>query len=151
MMSEAMAGRLSDKVRRYMTLKEAKRELEDSVKEMSAAIEAQRKEIITGMLDVSEATGLTLRDFSLDVDGYRFRAAEDNHYSIKADNRDEAFKGLRICGLSELIKEVVDPRTLSKVMREHEDEDGELPEHLRALPLERYPVMDLKQVKVGKR
>lgn len=110
-------------------LKEEKKRLADLVKENNAAIEEQEKLLIASMLDMAENAGLDdPSSFTVDVNGRRYGLKIKPFYSIRKEARDEAFAMLRTLGLGDLIVERVDDRTLTKVLEESLDEDGNLPE-----------------------
>lgn len=102
-------------------LKEArvrKAEVEETLKAIKADVEAAERAVIDKMIDV-ECDAIR-------VDGTLFSLRVTEHYSCPAEFTEELFTLLRQDGLGDIIKEKVDPRTLSAALREMA-EDGELP------------------------
>lgn len=127
---------LSEHISNLSALKERKKELADLVKENNAAIEEQEKLVISSMLDLAEAAGLDdPASFTVDVGGRRYGVKVKPYYSIRKDQRDEAFAALRTLGLGDLIVEKVDDRTLTKALEEAADADGVLPPEFEILPV----------------
>lgn len=127
---------LSERIETLRQLKERKKELADIVKENNAAIEEQEKLVISSMLDLAEAAGLDdPASFTVDVGGRRYGVKVKPYYSIRKDQRDEAFAALRTLGLGDLIVEKVDDRTLTKALEEAADADGVLPPEFEILPV----------------
>lgn len=127
---------LSEHIETLRQLKERKKELADIVKENNAAIEEQEKLVISSMLDLAEAAGLDdPASFTVDVGGRRYGVKVKPYYSIRKDQRDEAFAALRTLGLGDLIVEKVDDRTLTKALEEAADADGVLPPEFEILPV----------------
>lgn len=142
---------LSDKLRQLAKLKEEKKRLSDLTKENGILIDEWERDIITAMLDMAEAAGLTnVDDFAVSVDGRRYSVVTKPFYSIPAERRDEAFQALRGLGLSDLIVERVDDRTLTRALVElADDAGGELPEQYNDIPLRKYEKMSISDRKVG--
>lgn len=133
------------------SLKERKKELADIVKENNAAIEEKEKQIISAMLDLAEAAGLDdPASFTVDVNGRRYGMKVKPFYSIRKDQRDEAFSALRALGLGDLIVEKVDDRTLTKALEEAADVDGVLPPEYEILPVSVYEKTTITDRKVAK-
>lgn len=123
-----MSELLDQKVHEYQLILERKDELADLTKENNAAKEALEQEICQMMVD-EEKPDTT-------VDGYKFSLQEKTIYSKLSDEKllekDLNFLDvLREQGLGNIIKEVVDPRTLSSTCKNiAEENDGEIPEEL---------------------
>lgn len=142
---------LSTHINELANLKERKKELADLVKENNAAIEEQEKQIISAMLDLAEAAGLDdPASFTVDVNGRRYGVKVKPFYSIRKDQRDEAFAALRALGLGDLIVEKVDDRTLTKALEEAADKDGMLPPEFEILPVSVYEKTTITDRKIAK-
>lgn len=142
---------LSAHITELANLKERKKELADLVKENNAAIEEQEKLIVSVMLDLAEAAGLEdPTGFTVDVNGRRYGVKIKPFYSIRKDQRDEAFAALRALGLGDLIVEKVDDRTLTKALEEAADADGMLPPEYEILPVSVYEKTTITDRRVAK-
>lgn len=142
---------LSEHISNLSALKERKKELADLVKENNAAIEEQEKQIISAMLDLAEAAGLTdPASFTVDVNGRRYGVKVKSFYSIRRDQRDEAFAALRALGLGDLIVEKVDDRTLTKALEEAADADGMLPPEYEILPVSVFEKTTITDRKIAR-
>lgn len=141
---------LSEHIDTLRQLKERKKELADIVKENNAAIEEQEKLVISSMLDLAEAAGLDdPASFTVDVGGRRYGVKVKPYYSIRKDQRDEAFAALRTLGLGDLIVEKVDDRTLTKALEEAADADGVLPPEFEILPVSVFEKTTITDRKVA--
>lgn len=141
---------LSEHIETLRQLKERKKELADIVKENNAAIEEQEKLVISSMLDLAEAAGLDdPASFTVDVGGRRYGVKVKPYYSIRKDQRDEAFAALRTLGLGDLIVEKVDDRTLTKALEEAADADGVLPPEFEILPVSVFEKTTITDRKVA--
>lgn len=141
---------LSEHIETLRQLKERKKELADIVKENNAAIEEQEKLVISSMLDLAEAAGLDdPASFTVDVNGRRYGVKVKPYYSIRKDQRDEAFAALRTLGLGDLIVEKVDDRTLTKALEEAADADGVLPPEFEILPVSVFEKTTITDRKVA--
>lgn len=141
---------LSEHIETLRQLKERKKELADIVKENNAAIEEQEKLVISSMLDLAEAAGLDdPASFTVDVGGRRYGVKVKPYYSIRKDQRDEAFAALRALGLGDLIVEKVDDRTLTKALEEAADADGVLPPEFEILPVSVFEKTTITDRKVA--
>ena len=142
---------LSSLIEELATLKDRKKELAEIVKENNAAIEAQEKQVISAMLDLADAAGLEdPSGFTVDVSGRRYGITIKPYYSIRKDQRDEAFAALRTLGLGDLIVEKVDDRTLTKALEEAADKDGMLPPQYEILPVSVYEKTTITDRKIAK-
>lgn len=142
---------LSGHIETLAQLKERKKELADIVKENNAAIDEQEKLVIAAMLDLAESAGLDdPASFTVDVNGRRYGVKVKPYYSIRKDQRDEAFAALRALGLGDLIVEKVDDRTLTKALEESADEDGILPPEYEILPVSVFEKTTITDRKVAK-
>ena len=123
-----MSELLDQKVHEYQLILERKDELADLTKENNAAKEALEQEICQMMVDEEKP--------DTPVDGYKFSLQEKTIYSKLSDEKlmekNLDFLGvLREQGLGDMIKEVVDSRTLSSTCKTlAEENDGEIPEEL---------------------
>lgn len=123
-----MSELLDQKVHEYQLILERKDELADLTKENNAAKEALEQEICQMMVD-EEKPDTT-------VDGYKFSLQEKTIYSKLSDEKLleknlDFFSVLREQGLGDIIKEVVDSRTLNSTCKNiAEENDGEIPEEL---------------------
>ena len=86
----------------------------------------------------------------MDVAGRRYGIKVKPFYSIRKDQRDEAFAALRTLGLGDLIVEKVDDRTLTKALEEAADEEGCLPPEYSILPVSVYEKTSITDRKVAK-
>lgn len=142
---------LSEHISNLSALKERKKELADLVKENNAAIEEQEKLVISAMLDLAEAAGLDdPASFTVDVDGRRYGVKVKSFYSIRKEQRDEAFAALRTLGLGDLIVEKVDDRTLTKALEEAADAEGMLPPEYEILPVSVFEKTTITDRKIAK-
>lgn len=129
---------LKSKIQRYEELRSQGDALKDQVAEINRQRDALEAEIIADMLDVQEQLGVD--DFSLGVDGRKYKVTVKHFYSITKANRDAAYPLLRDLGLGDLITEKVDDRTLTKELSTVAEENGgmlpeefaELMEHVSA-------------------
>lgn len=145
------AGTISAHIAELANLKDRKKELAEVVKENNAAIEAQEKLVISDMLDLADAAGLEdPSGFTVDVNGRRYGIAVKPYYSIRKDDRDEAFDALRALGLGDLIVEKVDDRTLTKALEEVADADGTLPPEYEILPVSVFEKTTISDRKIAK-
>ena len=131
---------LSELIRTLEDMRAEKERLEDALKDVNAHKERQEQEIITAMMDLAEQSGLdSAAAFSVVVDGRKYGVSIKSYYSIKAEDRDEAFSRLRDLGLGDLIKESVDQRTLTSTLNTiSEGNDGSLPEEYATIPMSVY-------------
>lgn len=134
---------LTERIGALAQLKELKNEIAENLKSCNAQIEQAEKEIIASMLDLADAAGL-------DVAGRRYGIKVKPFYSIRKDQRDEAFAALRALGLGDLIVEKVDDRTLTKALEEAADEEGCLPPEYGILPVSVYEKTSITDRKVAK-
>lgn len=95
---------LTERIGALAQLKELKNEIAENLKSCNAQIEQAEKEIIASMLDLADAAGLDdPSGFTVDVAGRRYGIKVKPFYSIRKDQRDEAFAALRALGLGDLI------------------------------------------------
>lgn len=142
---------LTERIGALAQLKELKNEIAENLKSCNAQIEQAEKEIIASMLDLADAAGLDdPSGFTVDVAGRRYGIKVKPFYSIKKDQRDEAFAALRALGLGDLIVEKVDDRTLTKALEEAADEEGCLPPEYGILPVSVYEKTTITDRKVAK-
>lgn len=98
----------------------AKAEAEERLRERKEVLAAAEQAVIDEMIE-TEVT-------SIKVAGNTFSLRTSAQYSCPAELTEELFCMLRRDGLGAIIKEKIDPRTLSASLREMaEDNDGELP------------------------
>lgn len=97
----------------------AKAEAEERLRERKEALAAAEQAVIDEMIE-TEVT-------SIKVAGNTFSLRTSAQYSCPAEFTEELFTLLRRDGLGAIIKEKVDPRTLSAALREMAEE-GELPD-----------------------
>ena len=87
---------LTERIGALAQLKELKNEIAENLKSCNAQIEQAEKEIIASMLDLADAAGLDdPSGFTVDVAGRRYGIKVKPFYSIRKDQRDEAFAALR--------------------------------------------------------
>lgn len=137
-MSEISHEAIKGKIQRYEELRSQADALKEQVAEVNRQRDALEAEIIAGMLDLQEQLGVD--DFSMGVDGRKYKVTVKHFYSITKANRDAAYPLLRDLGLGDLITEKVDDRTLTKELSAVADENGgmlpdeysELMEHVSA-------------------
>ena len=142
---EALSGAIAN----LQALKDRKDELKELVSENNKQIEQAEKDIIAGLMDLADAAGLEdPTSITVDVEGRRYGLSIKRYYSIKKDDKQEAFAMLREAGLGDLIVERVDDRTLTNTLSEMLDEDGELPENLAAIPMSVYEKTTITDRKV---
>lgn len=132
-----MESVLDMKVRAYKEILDRKDELAELTKANNAEKERIEKEICQIMVDEEKPNTV--------VDGYSYSLSQKIMYSkkseealaaLQAETGSSFFDILREQGLGDIIKEVVDPRTLqstiSGMVEELEDAEEELPEELAA-------------------
>lgn len=138
--------RIADLVSDYEALKDAKAEIDEQAKALAARLEAAEDALIHCILDANEATGT---DGKYTVGGRAYSVELKTYYRIPADRREEAFAAMRdTLNLADLIQERVDDRTLTKVLRGiQENNGGALPEEYDALGLATYDKTTLRSVK----
>lgn len=142
---------LTERIGALAQLKELKNEIAENLKSCNAQIEKAEKEIIASMLDLADAAGLDdPSGFTVDVAGRRYGIKVKPFYSIRKDQRDEAFAALRTLGLGDLIVEKVDDRTLTKALEEAADAEGCLPPEYSILPVSVYEKTTITDRKVAK-
>lgn len=142
---------LTERIGALAQLKELKNEIAENLKACNAQIEQAEKEIIASMLDLADAAGLDdPSGFTVDVAGRRYGIKVKPFYSIRKDQRDEAFAALRALGLGDLIVEKVDDRTLTKALEEAADAEGCLPPEYSILPVSVYEKTTITDRKVAK-
>lgn len=142
---------LTERIGALAQLKELKNEISENLKACNAQIEQAEKEIIASMLDLADAAGLDdPSGFTVDVAGRRYGIKVKPFYSIRKDQRDEAFAALRTLGLGDLIVEKVDDRTLTKALEEAADAEGCLPPEYSILPVSVYEKTTITDRKVAK-
>lgn len=111
---------LNELVKELREARARKAEVEETLKAVKADVEDAERAVIDKMIDV-ECDAIR-------VDGTLFSLKTTEHYSVPAELTEELFCMLRQDGLGSLIKEKVDPRTLSAALREMAaDNDGALP------------------------
>ena len=85
---EALSGAIAN----LQALKDRKDELKELVSENNKQIEQAEKDIIAGLMDLAEAAGLEdPASITVDVEGRRYGLSIKRYYSIKKDNKQEAF------------------------------------------------------------
>lgn len=105
----------------YKDKREAKEAAERAFDDAKAELQEAERALVEAM--VSDEVE------SIKVDGKLFSLSTKAYYSCPADNSDALFALLRRDGLGDIIKEKVDPRTLSSSLRELAEEcGGVLPE-----------------------
>lgn len=127
---------LDEKIREYKDILDKKEDLAAQTKENNAAKEKLEQEICKMMVDEEKPSTI--------VDGFNYSLSQKVMYSKKseedlaasqAETGSSFFDVLREQGLGDIIKEVVDPRTLqstvSGMAAELEESDEELPEDLK--------------------
>lgn len=127
---------LDDKVRAYKAILDRKEDLAAQTKENNAQKEKLEQEICKMMVDEEKPSTI--------VDGFNYSLSQKVMYSkkseedlaaLQAETGSTFFDVLREQGLGDIIKEVVDPRTLqstvSGMAAELEESGEELPEDLK--------------------
>lgn len=127
---------LDEKIREYKDILDKKEDLAAQTKENNAAKEKLEQEICKMMVDEEKPSTI--------VDGFNYSLSQKVMYSKKSEEDLAALQAetgssfsdvLREQGLGDIIKEVVDPRTLqstvSGMAAELEESDEELPEDLK--------------------
>lgn len=127
---------LDDKVRAYKAILDKKEDLAAQTKENNAQKEKLEQEICKMMVDEEKPSTI--------VDGFNYSLSQKVMYSkkseedlavLQAETGSTFFDVLREQGLGDIIKEVVDPRTLqstvSGMAAELEESGEELPEDLK--------------------
>lgn len=127
---------LDEKIREYKDILDKKEDLAAQTKENNAAKEKLEQEICKMMVDEEKPSTI--------VDGFNYSLSQKVMYSkkseedlatLQAETGSSFFDVLREQGLGDIIKEVVDPRTLqstvSGMAAELEENDEELPEDLK--------------------
>ena len=127
---------LDEKIREYKDILDKKEDLAAQTKENNAAKEKLEQEICKMMVDEEKPSTI--------VDGFNYSLSQKVMYSkkseedlaaLQAETGSSFFDVLREQGLGDIIKEVVDPRTLqstvSGMAAELEESDEELPEDLK--------------------
>lgn len=127
---------LDEKIREYKDILDKKEDLAAQTKENNAAKEKLEQEICKMMVDEEKPSTI--------VDGFNYSLSQKVMYSkkseedlaaLQAETGSSFFDVLREQGLGDIIKEVVDPRTLqstvSGMAAELEERDEELPEDLK--------------------
>lgn len=130
-----MESMLDQKIREYKTILDRKEELAELTKENNAAKDKLEQEICRMMVDEEKPSTI--------VDGYNYSLSQKVMYSKKSEEdlaalQEETgssfFDVLREQGLGDIIKEVVDSRTLQSTIAgmsaELEESGEELPEDL---------------------
>lgn len=127
---------LDDKVRAYKAILDKKEDLAAQTKENNAQKEKLEQEICKMMVDEEKPSTI--------VDGFNYslsqkvvysKKSEEDLAALQAETGSTFFDVLREQGLGDIIKEVVDPRTLqstvSGMAAELEESGEELPEDLK--------------------
>ena len=127
---------LDEKIREYKDILDKKEDLAAQTKENNAAKEKLEQEICKMMVDEEKPSTI--------VDGFNYSLSQKVMYSkkseedlaaLQAETGSSFFDVLREQGLGDIIKKVVDPRTLqstvSGMAAELEERDEELPEDLK--------------------
>lgn len=131
-----MESKLDQKVKEYKAVLDKKDELAELTKANNAEKDRLEQEICKIMVDEEKPNTV--------VDGYSYSLSQKIMYSkkseealaeLQAETGNTFFDVLREQGLGDIIKEVVDPRTLqstvSGMAAELEENDEELPEDLK--------------------
>lgn len=111
---------LKDYVAAYRAAREEKEQADAELKAKKEEMERAERALLDKMIE-DEVPSITVGDRA-------FSMVTKTHYSCPAELTEELFSLLRRDGLGAIIKEKVDPRTLSSSLREiAEENDGELP------------------------
>ncbi len=113
---------LADKLRE---LREGKKELEDFVKEVNAAIDATEQALVAAMVEEE------MQNFTRN--GRQFILNSKQRTSAKSGMQAELYAWLKKNGYGDLVKETVHAQTLDAFGRELTEELGALPETLEPL------------------
>lgn len=134
---------LFTKIDELKTLLDRKDELKQATSENNKAIESLKAEVAAIMID-EECP-------SISRNGFRYSLAQKVMYSKKSEDDLMAkginfFDELRECGLGDLIKETVNPRSLQSQLSDIVENEGTLPENLQEC-INVYEVMDIAKRK----
>lgn len=127
---------LDEKIREYKDILDKKEDLAAQTKENNAAKEKLEQEICKMMVDEEKpSTVVDGFNYSLSQKVMYSKKSEEDLAALQAETGSSFFDVLREQGLGDIIKEVVDPRTLqstvSGMAAELEESDEELPEDLK--------------------
>ncbi|MGN1130975.1 MAG: hypothetical protein ACI4Q8_06435 [Ruminococcus sp.] len=130
---------LFTKIDELKTLLDRKDELKNATTENNKAIESLKAEVATIMID-EECP-------SISRNGFRYSLAQKVMYSKKSEDDlmeqgINFFDELRECGLGELIKETVNPRSLQSQLSEIVENEGTLPGNLQDC-INVFEIMDI--------
>lgn len=134
---------LFTKIDELKTLLDRKDELKNATTENNKAIESLKAEVATIMID-EECPQISRN-------GFRYSLAQKVIYSKKSEDDLMAkginfFDELRECGLGDLIKETVNPRSLQSQLSEIVENEGTLPVNLQDC-INVFEVMDITKRK----
>jgi len=113
---------LADKLRE---LREGKKELEDFVKEVNAAIDATEQALVAAMVEEE------MQNFTRN--GRQFILTNRTYANAKAGMMPEICSWMKDNGLEDMVKESVHPQTLQAWVKEKMEEAGALPEELEPM------------------
>ena len=127
----------------YKELLDKKENLEEQTKTNNKEIEDVKKELTQMMVDEECA--------SVSRNGFKYSLQEKVIYSKRseedlAQNEVSFFDFLRDEGMGDIIKETVNPKTLSSAIKSLVEEVGELPEHFNDY-INTYETMDISKRK----
>lgn len=130
-----MESMLDQKIREYKTILDRKEELAELTKENNAAKDKLEQEICRMMVDEEKpSTVVDGFNYSLSQKVMYSKKSEEDLAALQAETGSSFFDVLREQGLGDIIKEVVDARTLqitvAGMAAELEESGEELPEDL---------------------
>lgn len=130
-----MESMLDQKIREYKSILDRKEELAELTKENNAAKDQLEQEICSMMVDEEKpSTVVDGFNYSLSQKVMYSKKSEEDLAALQAETGSSFFDVLREQGLGDIIKEVVDARTLQSTVAgmaaELEESGEELPEDL---------------------
>ena len=103
---------ITELVRAYYTARISCEEAKKLLKELTEIEEQAKLELLAGMVEMGVP--------SIDIEGLgKFSMSTINHLSVTAANKPSFYKYLKESGNAGLLKEDVNPRTLSAFLKEH--------------------------------
>lgn len=115
------------KIEAYEQLRERAEQLKDELTELNKQKDAAEAEVIAGILDAQEQTGVG--GMRVEYNGRKYAVTVKNYYTIPKANRDDVLEMMRLLGMGDLIQERVDDRTLTNELEAATEENGgELPD-----------------------
>lgn len=148
-------NRLCDLALEYEAKRSLVDELDSQLKDAKAEKEEAEAKLIQAILYAEEENGID--SLTVTAGGRKYGVSKKSYYRIPATNTDEAYQILRDLSLGDLIKETVDQKTLSSVLRakseeymsEHPDSNEEFGAEFEPLlaVIDKYDKTTLSRVK----